>query len=128
MCPPPNPSEPRGFGKIKHTLQRAFFLARELAVGHQHSSHQCSNTSRNCWRNVSKVGKAEPSILQTAVAHSNALPVSNEQTKAVRLESVGYSEGCWLTKSEHSSRKPLHLADSPSNFSEKASRGFIEGT
>ncbi len=91
-------------------------------------SAECSNTSGNCWRNVSKVGKAEPSILQTAVAHSNTFPVSNEQTKTMRLESVRYSEGCWLTKSKHCFRKPLHLADSPSNFSGKASRGFIEGT
>ncbi len=83
---------------------------------------------RNSWRNISKVGKAEPSILQRAVALSNAFPVSNEQTKAMQLESLGYSEGCWLTKSEHCSRKPLHLADSPSNFSGKASQGFIEGT
>jgi len=46
--------------------------------------------------------------------------VSNEQTKAMQLESVRYNEG------EHWSRKPLHLAGSPS-FLGKASRGLIGG-
>ncbi len=90
-------------------------------------SSRCSKTSRKCWRNILKVGNDEPSILQKAVAHSSAFPVSNEQTKAMRLESVVYSEGCWLMKSEHWSRKPLHLAGSPSNLSGKASRGLIGG-
>ncbi len=64
------------------------------------------------------------SVPHTAVAHFNARPGSNEQTNAMRLDSVGYSEGGWLTKSEHCSRKPLHVVGVPSNLSGKASRGL----
>ncbi len=61
------------------------------------------------------------------VAQSRALSVSNEHTKAMRPDSVGYSDGCWLMKSERCNRKPLHLVGSPSNFPGKASRGLTGG-
>ncbi len=43
---------------------------------------------------------------------------------AMRVSSVGYSMGCWLTNIEHWSKKPLHLVGDPSNFSGKARRGL----
>ncbi len=87
-------------------------------------SFEWSKTSRNRWRKSVNVGNGDLPPLHTAVIHSRALPVSNEQTNEILASSVEYRAGCWLTNKVHWRRNPLHWVGLPSYFSGNAKRGL----